>query len=131
MRRLRATLASRIFSAQHFSGIQNAARVERAFDGAHEVKLHGRRVAFEFADLKFADAVLGTETATAVVHQIVHGALHRRLAREKLRAINAGRLIEIEVQVAIADVTVGDEPSLGDIHGAATRRRARQTAAAR
>ena len=102
---------------QYFAWIENTARIEGALNGAHEIKLHLRRVTFELVDFQLADAVLGTETAAEFLHEIMQCAFDGRLAREKDIAIRARCLIEIEVQVTIPHVTVSNESPVRNVFG--------------
>src|SRR6516162_11185028 len=62
--------------AQHLARIEDAMRIERLLDGAHQFELNGRGVALALLDLEPPDAVLGAEAAGIFGDQIVNGALH-------------------------------------------------------
>src|SRR6185437_684422 len=64
----------------------------------------------QLIDLEPANAVLGAETASMLAHHIVNGALDPRSAGEKWLARGVGRLIQVEMEIAIPHVTVGNEP---------------------
>src|ERR1700733_2194223 len=85
------------------------------FDGAHHSKLHRRRVALKFPGFQLPDAVLGAEAAAEITHQIMKRAFHRGFTRKEWCSLAAGCLVEIEMQIAIADMAIGDEAAVGHI----------------
>ncbi len=59
--------------------------------------------------------MLGAETAAELAHDVVNRALDRRLPGEEYVAGSPRGLVEIEVQIAVAYMSVRDEPSIRDI----------------
>jgi len=84
-------------------------------DLAHHRELGGRGIALQFADLEPADAVLGAKTPAVRGHQIVQPSAYGRLPRRDVRTRGALKETDIEMQVAIAGVPVGDERPLRDL----------------
>jgi hypothetical protein len=68
---------------------------------------------FQLVDLQLSDAVFGADAAAAFCHQVVHRAFELLLAREKSLAVCVGALVQVEVQVAIARMAVGDQVAFG------------------
>ena len=69
----------------------------------------GFLVALELADLELADAVLGADAAAVRGDEVVDGAADSVGPRRERAAIAAGRLAQVVVQVAVAEMAVGDE----------------------
>ena len=92
---------------------------------AHQVQLHRRGITLELEHLQLADAVLGAEAAAELAHQVVDGALGLLLDRLQLECLRAGALVDVEVQVAVAQVAVGDEHALRNVASPPSRRRLR------
>ena len=89
--------------------IHDAVRVERLLDRTHHIERRCALVVKHFVALESTDAVLGAEAAAVARDQVMHGSVDARREREKLRGGLARRLIDIEVQVAVAKVTVRNE----------------------
>src|SRR5690349_15898606 len=66
--------------------------------------------------------MLGAEAASKVPDHVMDGAFYGWLAGEEYVPRCAGRLVEIEMQIAVADVTVGNEPAVGDVVAEPLRR---------
>src|SRR5690606_41023579 len=56
--------------------------------------------------------MFGAEAAAELCHQVMHGTSQRRLTPEEVVARSAFALVEVEVQVAVPGVTVGDQIAL-------------------
>ena len=88
---------------------------KRLLHAPHEIELHRIRVALELEDFQLADAVFGGKAAAELLHEIVDGALHLLFHGLQLRNLGAGALIDVEVQVAIAQVAVRHEHALRNV----------------
>src|SRR5882757_826962 len=104
--------AARSICAQNLARIQNAFRIEGAFQFMHDAQFHRIRAAREFPGLEPPDAVLRADAAAETLDQIEHGVLENmRPAGEELE-VSAGFLAQIEMQVAVAGMSVGNDVSL-------------------
>ena len=58
--------------------------------------------------------MLGAEAAAELAHEIVHRLLEHGLAGEECAGVGAGPLADVEMQVAIPQVPIGDDFAVGD-----------------
>src|SRR5688500_14184865 len=72
----------------------------------HELELERIRIAFELEHLQLSDAVLGGKAAAEILDEIMNRALRLGLDRQQLRGRAARALVDVEVQVAVAQVPV-------------------------
>ncbi len=86
-------------------------------DGPHQIQLDRRRIALQFGDLQLPDAMLGAEAAAEFMHQLMDRALHLMGPGQESRGRHQWILVEIEMQVAVPDVSVGNQAALGHVAG--------------
>src|SRR3954468_15699995 len=85
-----------------FAGVHDPLRVEGLLDPPHESDLDGALVAADLLALGLADAVLGADRAAQGGDDVVDGAVDLGAAVAEGAAVGAGRLAEVEVQVAVS-----------------------------
>ena len=93
--------------------IEDAVGIERRLDPAHQLDLQRAFEAQQLVALQLADAVLGGDRAAEAGNDIVHRRGHRPPQRQIRRLVHAGRLRDVVVHVAVAEVTEGDRPRTG------------------
>src|SRR5271154_2279827 len=80
----------------------------------HDAKLRLVGTPRELRRAQAPDAMLGAEAPAELAHEVVHRLLERGLARADRGGVCAGPLADFEMQVAIAQVPVGDPLAIGD-----------------
>ena len=87
-----------------FGRIEQASRIERVLDRAHQGKLHLRFVLPHFCDQILADPMLGAEGASKLsghaISQPVHLIDHRLLVRKCVPGVEIEQRDEVQVPVA-------------------------------
>src|ERR1700687_3833892 len=101
--------------SKQLARVHDAVRIERLLDRAHRAKRHRRGIAPQLLALEAADAVLGADAAGKLRHQIVYCAAYLRLLRQKGLRSGAVDPANIEMQIAIARVSVADQYAIADV----------------
>ncbi len=79
----------------------------------HDRKLNRVGAARELRGLQPSDAVLGADAAAQAFDQIEHRQFERVRSADELLGVRAGLLTQIEMQIAVAGVPVGDHVAFG------------------
>src|ERR1039457_3423044 len=108
-----AYAASRSISKQ-LAGVHDAGGVKRLLDRTHRAQCHRRGIALQFLALQAADAVLGTDAAGELCHQVVNRAPDLRFLRQERRGSFPLDAIDVEMQVAVASVSVAHQYAIVD-----------------
>src|SRR5882757_8472913 len=87
--------------AQDLARIQNAFRIEGAFQFVHDAQFHRIRAAREFRSLQAPDAVLRADAAAEALDQIEHGVLEGMRPADEQFKVCTGFLAQIEMQIAV------------------------------
>ena len=98
---------------EQLARIEDAVGIERRLDPAHQRDLQRALEAQQLVALQLADAVLGGDRAAEAGNDIVHRRGHRPPQRQIRRFVHAGRLRDVVVHVAVAEVTEDDRPRAG------------------
>src|SRR6186713_96160 len=114
-RRRRSSGACLRSRAQDLSRVHDVVRVKRSLDALHEIELHRIGITLELEHFQLADAVLGGKAAAELLHEVVDSALHFLLHRLQLRGLGARTLVDVEVQIAVAEMAIGDQHALRNV----------------
>src|ERR1700720_472355 len=104
---------ARSICAQNLAWIHDAFRIEGAFQEVHDAQFHRVGAAREFVGLEPPDAVFGADTAAETLDQIEHGQLEGVCPGDEGRQLYTGLLAQVEMQVAVAGMAIGNDVSLG------------------
>src|ERR1700728_4409859 len=95
--------------SKQLARVHDAVRIERLLDRPHCTQRHRRGIALQFLALEAADAVLGADAAGKLRRQVVYGAPDARFLRQKRFRLVALNAADIEMQIAVARVSVAHQ----------------------
>src|SRR5882757_7287229 len=90
---------------QNLAGIHDAPRVQRALQCAHDVEFRCSSKSQQLLELVLTDAVFGAEAAAVAVCNVVYAVLNCRRAPQEIGRIERHGLADVEMQIAVADVS--------------------------
>src|SRR5271165_706748 len=99
-------------SREHLARVQDALRIPGALQRAHQIDLHGIGAGRELPGLQAPYAVLGADAAAEALNQIENRRLEHGAALEEFGLRRVRPLTDVEVQVPVAEMPVGDDLSL-------------------
>src|ERR1700681_1689884 len=107
--------ASSAIRSKQLAGVHDAVWIERALDGPHRAECHRRGISLQLFALETANAMFGADTAGKLCHQIMDRAANPRLLRQEQLGALAIDAVDIEMQIAIARVSVAHQYAIGDV----------------
>src|SRR5580698_8328917 len=95
-----------LICAQNLARIQNPFWIESFFQRVHDGKLNRIRATRELPGFEPSNAVFGADAAAQALDQIEHRQFECVSSADELRHVRSGLLTQIEVQIAVACMTV-------------------------
>src|SRR5215467_2183479 len=94
----------------HLAWIQYSLRVEQALEALHQIERHRILHARQQIALHHADAVLGRNRAAVFLHHREDQCIHFVPALEECILVGADRLIDVVMDIAVAEMTEWQRP---------------------
>src|ERR1700722_12654605 len=101
--------------SKQLARVHDAVGIKRLLDGAHRAQRHRRSVAHQLVTLEAADAVLGADAAAELCHQVVDRPAQLRLLRQERLVARGVDAADIEMQIAVARVSVAHQYAVADV----------------